>query len=141
MLKILPIALLFTSLHSTAATSVDLVKSTKTWNGTNLPAYTFTQPEVTIKKIIIAPGEKLPMHQHPVINAGVLLSCTQNVYSNDGKELKMKAGDGLIELVKTSHYGINDSETEPAEIIVFYIGEKGEEVTVIDKQMVRNVSE
>ncbi|WP_028865212.1 cupin domain-containing protein [Psychromonas aquimarina] len=131
MLKLLSTALLFTSLSVSAATSVDLVKSTTSWDGTSLPAYTLTQPEVTIKEIVIAPGEKLPMHQHPAINAGVLLSGTLTVYSGD-KVLNMQAGDSLVELVNTSHYGENTG-TEAAKIIVFYISEKGHAVTVIDK--------
>ncbi|WP_028862803.1 cupin domain-containing protein [Psychromonas aquimarina] len=131
MLKLLPTALLLAVLNVSAATSVDLVKSTKSWDGTNLPAQSLTQPEVTIKEIVIAPGEKLPMHQHPVINAGVLLSGTLTVYSGD-KVLKVQAGDSLVELVNTSHYGENTG-TEAAKIIVFYIAEKDHKVTVIDK--------
>ncbi|MCJ8302965.1 cupin domain-containing protein [Shewanella sp.] len=90
-----------------------------------------TQPEVTIKEIVIAPGEELPWHQHPVINAGILISGELMVYTRDGKKKNLKAGDTLIELVNTSHYGKNIS-SEPAKIVVFYLGEKGDKVTVLD---------
>ena len=51
----------------------ELVKTTASWNGALLPAYDQGTPEVTILKITIAPKTELPMHEHPVINAGVLL--------------------------------------------------------------------
>ena len=131
MLKLLSATLMFASLTAGAATSKDLIKSTESWDGNKLPAYSLTQPEVTIKEIVIAPGEELPWHQHPVINAGILISGELMVYTRDGKKKNLKAGDTLIELVNTSHYGKNIS-SEPAKIVVFYLGEKGDKVTVLD---------
>ncbi|WP_076408399.1 cupin domain-containing protein [Shewanella sp. UCD-KL12] len=131
MLKLCCLTLLLGSLSVSAATSKDLIKSTESWDGNKLPAYSLTQPEVTIKEIVIAPGEKLPWHQHPVINAGVLMSGELMVYTKEGKRKHLKAGEALIELVNTSHYGENISE-EPAKIIVVYIAEAGKKVTVIE---------
>ena len=115
MKKLFCLSLMFGVFTASAATSKDLIKSTETWNGQKLPAYSLTQPEVTIKEIVVAPGEELPWHQHPVINAGILLSGELVVYTRDGKEKKLKTGDTLIELVNTSHYGKNISQ-EPAKI-------------------------
>ena len=131
MLKLLFTTLMLTSLTAGAVTSKDLIKSTESWDGNKLPAYSLTQPEVTIKEIVIAPGEELPWHQHPVINAGILLSGELMVYTRDGKQKNLKAGDTLIELVNTSHYGKNIS-SEPAKIVVFYLAEQGDKVTVLD---------
>ncbi|BAJ03030.1 cupin domain-containing protein [Shewanella violacea] len=133
MLKVLFAASMFASLTAGAATSKDLIKSSESWDGNKLPAYSLTQPEVTIKEIVILPGEELPWHQHPVINAGILLSGELMVYTRDGKQKNLKAGDTLIELVNTSHYGKNIS-SESAKIVVFYLGEQGDKATVIDKQ-------
>ncbi|WP_394200545.1 cupin domain-containing protein [Shewanella waksmanii] len=116
---------------SHAAQSRDLIKSTKSWDGQPLPAQHILQPEVTIKEIIIAPGERLPLHIHPVINAGILASGVLTVHSGD-KVKQMVAGDPLIELVNTEHYGQNNGD-EPAKIIVFYIAEKGADLTVLSK--------
>jgi quercetin dioxygenase-like cupin family protein len=90
-----------------------LVQSTRSWNGTPLPAYPSGQPEVTVLHITIPPGVALPMHQHPVINASV----------------QLQAGQGLIEMVNQPHYGTNNG-TEPAEIVVVYAGVKGQPTTV-----------
>ncbi|MGR5145259.1 cupin domain-containing protein [Photobacterium alginatilyticum] len=130
--KGLAIGLLAFSIATQAATSMDLVKTTRSWDGQMLPAYTLNQPEVTIKKITVAPGEKLPWHQHPVINAGILLSGELRVTTTD-QVLELKEGDTIIEVMNTSHFGENTGKT-PAEIIVFYLAEKGAEVTVLDKK-------
>ncbi|QLE86282.1 cupin domain-containing protein [Shewanella sp. Scap07] len=122
-------AALLTSLACQGATSRDLIKSTQSWNGEQLPAQTLQQPEVTIKEIIIAPGERLPLHIHPVINAGILASGELTVHSGSLTR-QMVAGDPLIELVNTEHYGQNNGD-EPAKIIVFYVAEKGAQLTVV----------
>ncbi len=108
----------------------ELAKSTKTWDGATLPEYPQGQPEVTIFHITIHPGTQLPLHHHPVINAGVLLEGELTVVRQDGKNLKLKAGDPIIELVNTPHYGMNESD-EPAVIIVVYAGTKGNPITVL----------
>lgn len=124
-------ALMALSVNAQGASSVDLIQSTRSWDGSVLPAYQLTQPEVTIKKITIAPGERLPDHQHPVINAGLLLEGSLKVVKlADGKTLQLQAGDTLVELVNQPHYGINNGDT-PATIVVFYLAEQGQTVTTI----------
>jgi quercetin dioxygenase-like cupin family protein len=117
-----------------AAISVkQLAKTTKSWNGATLPAYQKGQPEVTILRISIEPNAKLPIHEHPVINAGVLLKGELTVHTLNGKTLHMKAGDPIVECVDTWHYGANEG-TNVAEIIVFYAGITNELVTIKQKQ-------
>lgn len=106
-----------------------LVKSTASWDGTALPDYPGGRPEITILKIGIPAGAKLDMHRHPVINAGVLLAGELTVVTKDYKKLRLKAGDALIEVVDTWHYGKNEG-IRPAEIIVFYAGVEGAPITV-----------
>ena len=106
-----------------------LVQSTKSWNGTPLPAYPSGQPEVTVLHITIQPGVALPMHQHPVINAGMLIRGQLLVTSAAGASVQLQAGQGLIEMVNQPHYGTNNG-AEPAEIVVVYAGVKGQPITV-----------
>lgn len=112
-----------------AVTVEKLAQSTKNWNGNLLPAFPEGQPEITILKITIQPGVELPMHEHPVYNAGVLLQGELTVKTKNGKTLHMKAGDPIIEVVNTWHYGINEG-AKPAVIMVVYIGKKGQALTV-----------
>ena len=106
-----------------------LAKSTHSWNGNALPAYPEGTPEVTILRIRIPAGVTLPWHTHPVINAGVLISGELTLTTRSGKVLEMKAGDPIVEVVDTWHYGENKG-AEPADIIVFYAGTKGNPVTI-----------
>lgn len=110
----------------------ELLKSIKMWNGDQLPSYPATQPEITILKYVIQPGTKLPLHKHPVINAGVLIKGELVVHSKKGPSKKLKTGEALVELVNQWHYGSNEG-TEPAEIIVFYAGSPGSLLTVKEK--------
>jgi quercetin dioxygenase-like cupin family protein len=114
----------------TATVQVEvLAKTSSSWDASPLPAYPEGTPEVTILRIKIPPGVQLPMHRHPVINAGVLLSGELTVFAEDNKTLHLNAGDSIVELVNKWHFGKNEGD-EPAEIIVFYAGEMDAPITV-----------
>jgi quercetin dioxygenase-like cupin family protein len=110
-----------------------LVQTKSSWDGTLLPAYPTTQPEVTILRIRIAPGARLPLHHHPVINAGVLLTGQLRIETVSGATLHLKAGDPIVETVNKVHYGVNDGAV-PADIIVVYAGTVDHPITVVEKQ-------
>jgi quercetin dioxygenase-like cupin family protein len=111
---------------------ITLVKTTESWNGVKLPKYLDGNPEITILKIIIPPKTNLPLHKHPEINAGVLLKGELTVISEASDTLHIKAGEPIVELVNTWHFGRNDG-TEPVEIIVFYAGITGTPITILKK--------
>lgn len=98
-----------------------LAKSDKSWNGNMLPAYPATQPQITIIRYQFAPGAVLPVHKHPVINAGVLLKGALSIKTDRGESLELKAGDAIIELVDQWHEGRNNGP-ETAELIIVYAG-------------------
>jgi quercetin dioxygenase-like cupin family protein len=110
----------------------ELVKTTRSWDGKGLPAYPQGQPEITILRISIPAGTRLHTHSHPGINAGVLMSGQLTVVTTDGKTLHLKAGDPIVEVVNTWHYGINQGKV-PAEIVVFYAGTIDTPITVLDR--------
>lgn len=105
-----------------------LAKSGISWEGSSLPVYPDGQPEVTILRIKIPPGAELPLHKHSVINAGVLLSGELTVVTEDDRTLHLKAGDSIVEVVGTWHYGKNEG-AEQAEILVFYAGTSDTQIT------------
>ena len=78
--------------------------------GENCRDYPNGKPEVTILRIIIQPGVELPLHKHPVINAGVLLRGELTVVTEDNETLHMKAGDSIVEVVDKWHYGKNEGK-------------------------------
>jgi quercetin dioxygenase-like cupin family protein len=133
----LPLIILLTGIFSCNSSEISqkitfekLAESTQSWNGDTLPSYPEGQPKVTILKASIPPNAKLEMHEHLVINAGLLLKGELTVIDEFGNRLELKAGDTIIELVNTFHYGINEG-TETAEIVVFYAGDIATPITKI----------
>lgn len=130
LLLLLPACTTTQQAGKSAIVSKELVKSTKSWDGSPLPDYPKGQPEIRIRRITIPAGARLATHLHPVINAGVLLSGELTVVKVDGPTLHLKAGDPIVELVNKRHYGINEGKV-PAEIIVVYAGVVGAQPTVL----------
>lgn len=106
-----------------------LAKTNLSWDGSRLPEYPKGTPEVTILRIKIPPGGQLPLHKHPVINAGVLLNGKLTVMTEDNRILHLKAGDSIVEVVNKWHRGKNEG-SETAEIIVFYAGVPDMPITI-----------
>ena len=100
-----------------------LAKSSSSWDGEALPDYPKGKPEITILRIKIPAGAELQLHEHPVINAGVLLSGELTVVTKDKKTLHLKAGNSIVEIVNKAHYGKNEG-IKTAEIIVAGVVEK-----------------
>ena len=114
---------------SSGVTTAVLAKSGSSWDGTPLPAYPAEKPEITILRITIPSGAALPVHKHPVINAGVLVSGELTVITEDNKKKVLRAGDALVEVVNKWHYGKSTGK-DPAVIVVFYAGSPETPITV-----------
>jgi quercetin dioxygenase-like cupin family protein len=71
----------------------------------------------------------LPLHKHPVINAGVVLRGRLTVVTEDGATLHLSAGEAAVEVVDRWHYGWNEGD-EPVEIVVFYAGVRDRPVAI-----------
>ena len=109
-----------------------LLKTTKSWNGATLPAYGNGQPEMTIVRYTFAPGASIPMHMHPVINAGVLLKGELSITTKSGEKITVKAGEPVVELFKEWHYGSNPG-LEPVDLIIVYAGTVGTPLVIREK--------
>jgi quercetin dioxygenase-like cupin family protein len=117
------------ALEAPGVQTVQLIRTTTSWDGGTLPAYPTGQPEVTILRITIPPGTRLPLHEHPVINAGVLLKGKLTVKTVKGETLRLEAGDPIVEVTGKWHYGVNEGDG-PAEIVVFYAGVQDMPITL-----------
>lgn len=106
-----------------------LLKTTQSWNGTPLPAYGDGPAELSIVKYEFEPGAVIPMHMHPVINAGVLLKGELTITTKSGEKVVVKEGQPVVELFKIWHYGANTGSTK-AELIMFYAGHPGVPLTI-----------
>ncbi|GAB6095222.1 hypothetical protein JCM14469_14740 [Desulfatiferula olefinivorans] len=120
------------ALQAGGVTSEVLAKTGQSWDGQALPPYPSGTPEITMLRITIPPGTTLPLHHHPVINAGVLLSGELTVITDNNQTLHLRSGEAIVEVVNTPHYGRNDGD-RPAVIVVFYAGTQGKPLTVPDE--------
>ena len=111
--------------------TVTLIEASKSWNGEDLPDYPEGKPKITILKITIPPHSKLSIHKHLVINAGILTKGQLTVVDERNNTLHLEAGDALVELVNTCHYGENTGSI-PAEIVVFYAGTEDLPITITE---------
>jgi len=107
--------------EETGVTVDVLERTTKSWDGSTLPAYPDGNPEVTILKITRPPHATLPWHKHPIINAGAMIKGELTVVTENNQKLYLKPADTIVEVVDKWHHGINEG-MESVETVVFYAG-------------------
>ena len=54
-------------------TSEELIRTSQSWDGVELPNYFEGRPELVAVKYVFPAGKKLGWHHHPVMNYGVLM--------------------------------------------------------------------
>ena len=122
--------LIFISVGAYAASSEKVIQTETHWNQQPIKPIHIDHPQVSILRITIPSGEKLAMHKHPILNVGYLTKGELTVRSEAGDVLVLKPGDPIVELVDAWHYG-ESTGSEDAEIVVVYVGDKGDELSII----------
>ncbi len=123
------IMILCTTISSYSAEKEALLKTTHTWDNAEYKKLKIKKPEITVLKIIINVNEELPMHKHDLVNIAYVKKGILTVITDDNKAITIHEGEVLPELIGKYHYGKNTG-SEPVELIVFYIGEKGTPLSV-----------
>ena len=108
----------------TEVVSTELLRTTQSWNGEELPNYPQGSPELVAVKYVIPAGQKLGWHHHVAMNHGVLVRGELTIIGLDGQTKTMQAGDVVVEMVDSIHHGENRG-TEPVVLYMFYISQKG----------------
>ena len=126
---ILIMMILCTTNLSYSAQKDVLLKTTSTWDNAEYKKLKIRKPEVTVLKIVINVNEELPMHKHDLVNIAYVKKGTLTVITENNQEITLHEGEVLPELIGKYHYGKNTG-TEPVELVVFYIGEKGTPLSV-----------
>lgn len=103
--------------------SMELLRTSQSWNEVDLPDYPQGKPELVAVKYIIPPGKKLGWHHHVAMNHGVLVQGELTIIAQDGKTKVMRAGEVVVEMVDSIHHGENRG-TEPAVLYMFYLSQK-----------------
>ena len=103
--------------------STELIRTSQSWDGEELPDYLQGKPEVVAVKYEIPAGKKLGWHYHPVLNHGILVQGELTIIGLDGKEKVVHEGEPVVEMVNTIHHGENRG-TKPVVLYMFYLTQK-----------------
>ena len=117
------------SLSLSCVQSTELIRTSQSWDGAELPEYLKGSPEIVAVKYEIPPGQKLGWHHHPVMNHGILVQGELTIVSLDGKEKVVHEGEAVVEMVNTIHHGENRGD-KPVILYMFYLTQEGMPLSV-----------
>ena len=103
--------------------STELIRTSQSWDGVELPDYFQGRPELVAVKYVFPVGQKLGWHHHPVMNYGILVQGELTIIGQDGKEKTVHEGEAVVEMVNTIHHGENRG-TKPVILYMFYLSQK-----------------
>ena len=106
-----------------AVVSTELIRTSQSWDGVELPDYFQGRPELVAVKYEFPAGQKLGWHHHPVMNYGILVQGELTIIGQDGKEKTVHEGEAVVEMVNTIHHGENRG-TKPVILYMFYLSQK-----------------
>ena len=109
--------------------STELIRTSKSWDGVELPDYLQGRPELVAVKYEFPAGKKLGWHHHPVMNYGILVQGELTIIGLDGKEKTVHEGEAVVEMVGTIHHGENRG-TKPVILYMFYLSQEGQQLAV-----------
>ena len=104
--------------------STELIRTSQSWDGVDLPDYLVGRPEIVGVKYEIPAGQKLGWHDHPVMNFGILVQGDLTIISQDGTVKTVHEGEAVVEMVGTIHHGENRG-SKPVLLYMFYLSQEG----------------
>lgn len=103
--------------------SVELLRTSQSWNNVELPDYPQGKPELVAVKYTIPPGKKLGWHHHEAMNHGVLVQGELTIIGLDGQTKVVHEGEVVVEMVDAIHHGENRG-SKPVILYMFYLSQK-----------------
>ena len=113
---------------------IELVRTSQSWDGVELPDYLQGRPELVVMKYVFPVGQKLGWHHHPVMNYGVLVQGELTIIDEHGKTKVVQEGEAVVEMVNTIHHGENRGD-KPAILYMFYLSQEGLPLSVQHPEM------
>ena len=110
--------------NAPAVISEELLRTSQSWDGAELPDYLQGRPELVTMHYEIPAGQKLGWHHHPVMNYGVIVQGELTVIDLEGNKKIIHEGEAVVETVNTIHHGENNG-TKTAILYVFYLSQEG----------------
>ena len=77
--------------------STELIRTSQSWDGVELPDYFQGRPELVAVKYVFPAGQKLGWHHHPVMNYGILIQGELTIIGQDGKEKTVHEGEPVVD--------------------------------------------
>ena len=109
--------------------TTELFRTSRSWDGAELPDYPQGRPELVAVKYEIPQGSKLGWHHHDAMNHGVLVQGELTIVALDGTEKVVHEGEAIVEMVGTVHHGENRGD-KTVVLDMFYISQKGTPLAV-----------
>ena len=103
--------------------STELIRTSQSWDGEELPDYFQGRPELVAVKYVFPAGQKLGWHHHVAMNYGVLVQGELTIIGLDGKTKVVHAGEAVVEMVGTIHHGENRGSKDCI-LYMFYLSQK-----------------
>ena len=103
--------------------SEELIRTSQSWDGAELPDYFEGRPELVAVKYVFPVGKKLGWHHHVAMNYGVLVQGELTIIGLDGKTKVVHEGEAVVEMVGTVHHGENRG-TKDCILYMFYLSQK-----------------
>ena len=103
--------------------SEELIRTSQSWDGVELPDYFEGRPELVAVKYVFPAGKKLGWHHHVAMNYGVLVQGELTIIGLDGKTKVVHEGEAVVEMVGTVHHGENRG-TKDCILYMFYLSQK-----------------
>ena len=113
----------------TEVKSTELLRTSQSWNGEELPDDPQGRPELVAVKYVIPAGQKLGWHHHTSMNHGVLVQGELAIIGLEGQTKIVREGEVVVEMVGSIHHGENRG-TKPVVLYMFYISQEGEPLSV-----------
>lgn len=121
-------------------TVTNVITTDEAWDGSGLPGYTSSDPQLIVNHFRIVPGGVTSVHLHPTNGAGYIISGELTMYSttdtsgsfeDKSKVTKttLKAGEAWAENVNVWHFGENNGDEDVTFVVVF-AGEEGVPATL-----------
>lgn len=113
--------------------TTELIRTSQSWDGADLPDYPEGQPEIVGVRYDIPAGAMLGWHHHPTLNFGVLMQGELTIIAKDGTTKTVKEGEAIVEMVGTVHHGENRS-AKPVVLYMFYTSQKDVPLSIPDAE-------
>ena len=107
----------------------ELIRTSQTWDGTDLPDFPQGKPELTVLRMTFPIGAVTGWHHHTAVNYGIVEQGELTIVCEDGSERTFHEGEAIVEVVGTIHRGENRG-SKPVILNMFYYAEPGQVLTI-----------